>query len=85
MKEFAKEHNMCLSYIPAGQTGYSQPLDGQIFGIVKKKSQAQFEQLTARKPLTEIDIIDTIVTVVNVWNSLDKESIVSAWRHFVTE
>ena len=85
VKEYARDHKIQLSYIPAGQTGYWQPLDRSIFGLFKKKTQAELERLALTKDLAEIDMIDTLVTLTNVWNSLDPETIARSWKHIVAE
>ena len=85
VKEYARDHKIQLSYIPAGQTGYWQPLDRSIFGLLKKKTQAELERLALTKDLAEIDMIDTLVTLTNVWNSLDPETIARSWKHIVAE
>ena len=85
VKEYAKKKNIHLSYIPAGQTGYWQPLDRKLFGIVKKQTQAELDRLTLKKSLSEIDMCDVLVILVNVWNSLEEETIQKAWAHIAPE
>lgn len=74
-KEYAIKHDIHLSYIPAGQTRYWQPLDLSIFGPLEKKTDTELERLALKKGLGQIDIIYVLVTLVNVWKSLKPEKV----------
>ena len=83
VKEAAREKGVHLSYIPAGQTGYWQPLDRSIFGALKKTAQSEFERLAVVKGLTNVDLIDALCTLVNAWDQLDPDVISRAWKQLL--
>ena len=83
VKEAAREKGVHLSYIPAGQTGYWQPLDRSIFGALKKTAQSEFERLAVVKGLTNVDLIDALCTLVNAWDQLDSDVISRAWKQLL--
>ena len=81
VKAEANNLNINLSFIPAGQTDRWQPLDCSIFGIVKKQSHQKFQELCLEKEMQNIDIIDTIVILLEVWNSIDSNLIRKSWNN----
>ena len=81
VKQAAQEHGICLSFIPAGQTAIWQPLDRRIFGIVKQKAKLRFQEVIIRKGLENVDMIDAIVVLIEVWRSLSEQTIRKAWSH----
>ena len=81
VREYAKEHSIHLSFIPAGQTSYWQPLDRRLFGILKKKATAELAKTTYGSQMTEISIIDAVRALVRVWESLPEETIRGSWAH----
>ena len=83
VREYAKEHSIHLSFIPAGQTSYWQPLDRRLFGILKKKATAELERTTYDSSLTEISIMDAVLVLVRVWESLPEETIRASWSHLM--
>ena len=80
-KAEANNLNINLSFIPAGQTDPWQPLDCSIFGIVKKQPHQKFQELSFEKEIQNIDIIDTIVILLEVWNSIDSNLIRKSWNN----
>ena len=76
--EHARERNIHLSFVPAGQTSYWQPLDRKVFGALKKKALKHFTKTMDGERYT---MNDAILTLVKVWNKIKPEKIRSAWGH----
>ena len=76
--DYAKERNIHLSFVPAGQTSYWQPLDKKVFGGLKRKAQKYFTETLDGGRYT---INDAILTLVRAWESMKEEKIRSAWDH----
>ena len=75
--EYARERNIHLSLVPAGQTAYWQPLDKKVFGALKKKALKHFTQTLS----DQYTINDAVLTLVKVWQKMKEEKIRSAWDH----
>ncbi|OHS92718.1 hypothetical protein TRFO_40949 [Tritrichomonas foetus] len=84
-KFHAQYNDVNLSYIPAGQTGFCQPLDKRIFGNLKKKSQKEFELLLLDKEFSEVDLIDALVILLKTWKNIPKKSIIGSWSHLIAD
>ena len=81
VRDYARDHSIHLSFIPAGQTSYWQPLDRRLFGILKKKAMHELEKTTYGSKLTEISMIDAVWALVRAWESLPEETVRTAWAH----
>jgi hypothetical protein len=63
VKQKARDLDIELIFIPAGQTGTCQPLDHRIFGELKKRAHQEFKRLRALNGLRQIDL-DTSIGVL---------------------
>ena len=83
VKQYAEKKNTYLSFIPAGQTAIWQPLDRRIFGQVKQICHMRFQQMMTERPLEELDMIDAIIILLEVWQTVRKRHIKAAWSHLI--
>ena len=80
LAQWATEHDLGLTFIPAGQTDVWQPLDRKIFGVLKKKAKTLFEERVSNEvELGEFELVDAIVVLVEAWEKITPELIHSAW------
>ena len=81
--EWAGQHDIGLTFIPAGQTDTWQPLDCKIFGQLKKIAQSLFEhQIDDDNEFESCDLVDAIVVLLQAWNQIPKEQIIRSWSAF---
>ena len=80
VKAKAEQLGIGLGYVPAGQTPDWQPLDRRIFGDIKKRAQAEFDKIAAERP--KVDLVDALVILMTVWESLPAEKVTNAWKMF---
>ena len=71
-----------VSFVPAGQTGVWQPLDNKIFGNIKMRAQAKLDEMMAEKDLKDIDLIDAILILYEIWEELNIDTVKKAWMMF---
>ena len=79
VREQARQNSVHLSFVPAGQTAYWQPLDAKVFGALKKKAMKEFENMTLERPLTEFTIVDAICILIRVWEEMPEAMLRRAW------
>lgn len=75
------ESSTNLSFIPAGQTGQWQPLDRRVFGALKREAEQKLDDICVDEDLAELNMMDALAILVDVWYSLDMKTIKSAWDH----
>ena len=80
IKDKANELNIELLYIPAGATSLYQPLDIRIFGELKSRARQKFEHLAFRKKNREITYEESIKILLESWEAISQESILSSWE-----
>ena len=78
VKTAAQEAKVNLEFIPAGRTDQIQPLDYRIFGPLKQSARARFDDRWA-KGETETGIVDAVLSLLDVWNTIDCYSVLDAW------
>ena len=78
VQEWASQHGIGLTYIPAGQTDQWQPLDRRVFGALKRRSLAL---ASLRMAAGELDMYDAIAILVDSWDQVQETEIVAAWSH----
>ena len=80
VKEKAARENVNLSYIPAGQTGTLQPLDAGVFGPLKSHATNLLNIACTHRPLSELDMVDALLILVQAWSELSEDAIARGWN-----
>ena len=86
VKAQAKELEINLQYVPAGQTGFWQPLDAGIFGSVKSKAKTKFDEKVMEAGPggeTRIGIFQALEILYEIWKDLDPSTVISAWSMLI--
>ena len=79
--EYAREKDISLSFIPAGQTGNWQPLDVSVFGPIKARAASRMIQSAH---MADYSLIDALVDLSDLWYDDETErSVKSAWKNLV--
>ena len=81
VKSKAAELEVGLTFIPAGQTDEWQPLDRRIFGILKSRARAMFDEQMISKNSEEFDMIDALVILLQSWSLITEGEIISSWKN----
>lgn len=81
VREKAHKRNVNLSFIPAGQTGQWQPLDRRVFGVVKREAEQKLDEICIDEDLAELNMMDALGILVDVWYKLDEKVIKASWDH----
>jgi hypothetical protein len=76
-KELARQLNIQLEFIPAGQTGECQPLDRRLFGNLKSRARSRFDQMCSRRE--DPTMQDSVAMLVDAWNSIGQDEVLDAW------
>ena len=79
VKEYARKHSIYLSFVPAGQTSYWQPLDNAVFGALKKRAMKEFYELARERELTSLTIVDAVWLLVRAWEGLPESTMRRGW------
>ena len=82
VKTKANELEINLQYVPAGQTGFWQPLDAGIFGAIKMEAKTKFDvKVMEAGPGGEssIGIFQALEILYEIWKDLDPGAVISAW------
>ena len=79
VKEYARNNSIYLSYVPAGQTSYWQPLDSKPFGALKKRAMKEFHELALGRELTSLTIVDAVWILVRAWDGLPESTMRRGW------
>jgi hypothetical protein len=82
VKEQARHLGIRLEFIPPGATGLCQPLDRRIFGILKQRAKARFDRRNLDWAQDEFRIGESIAILIECWDSITQEQVLSAWQHF---
>ena len=80
--EWARRHNVGLSFIPAGQTGVWQPLDRRIFGSLKARSLRLLNEDLIQEKFEDHNLMKAIAVLVRSWRQIPPEEIRRAWSVF---
>ena len=80
VKRRAESLGAGLGFVPAGQTSRWQPLDNKVFGALKQRAHARFNELTVERGT--VDIIDALVILLGTLDTFDKDYIRKAWSMF---
>lgn len=82
-KDFASSNGIGMLFVPAGQTGTWQPLDFRIFGNLKNKAKARFDEndvvnfsLSAPQ---KINWAKSVELLLQCWGEIPEEDIINAW------
>jgi hypothetical protein len=71
--------------VPAGTTDRHQPLNRRIFGNLKSRARARFDDLWIRDPDHELTLIGAIEILLKVWHDLGQDEVLDAWSEFTAE
>jgi hypothetical protein len=71
-----------VEFIPPGATGHCQPLDRRVFGILKQRAKARFDRRNLDSRPDEFRIAESIGILIECWDSISQEQVLSAWDHF---
>jgi hypothetical protein len=75
----ADENELSLIYIPAGQTGYWQPLDRRIFGNLKGRAKGRFNMAHCGREIPKLNMIWAIRCLLDCWQSIGQDDVLDAW------
>ena len=73
-----------MLYIPAGQTGAWQPLDYRIFGSLKARARAEFDQHHVSVLEGNEECINwerAISVLLDCWEQVSNEEIIESWAN----
>jgi hypothetical protein len=79
VKGYAARKGTKLIYIPPGMTDEYQPLDRRVFGSLKARARARFDEQWIRNPGTAITLESAIEILLEVWKSMPQDEIIDAW------
>jgi hypothetical protein len=79
VKAYAARKGIGLLYIPPGMTDTYQPLDRRIFGSLKARARARFDDLWVDNPSRELTLVDAIEILLEAWAAVTQEEILNAW------
>ena len=83
VKEWAANHDVALTFVPAGQTDHWQPLDRRIFGSLKQRAlQRLAQKVTEGGEFAGFDIIDAVVVLLECWDHIEEDEFRGAWSVF---
>jgi hypothetical protein len=71
--------DIAVEYIPSGMTDEWQPLDLRIFGSLKQRARALFDDQWAREDGLELTATTAIALLLKAWDSITQEEILNAW------
>jgi hypothetical protein len=72
--------DVALKFIPTGMTDEWQPLDLRIFGSLKQRAKALFDQEWMRDPDTELTTETVIELLLQAWRAITQEEVLNAWN-----
>jgi hypothetical protein len=79
----AEKAHITLEFIPAGLTDEWQPLDLRIFGNLKSRARALFDDQWMRDGSAELTIATAISLLLKAWNSITQEEVLGAWEKMI--
>jgi hypothetical protein len=75
VKEYTAQKGLKLVFIPPGMTDKYQPLDRRVFGSLKSRARARFDNLWIQHPGKALSLIDAIAILLDVWETTSQEEI----------
>ena len=87
-KQYAAELNIELHFIPPGMTDILQPLDVRIFGALKAKARAAWNQIFCQNKNIKATKEEAAKVLASCWESLSSDVLEAAWEmytHAITE
>jgi hypothetical protein len=85
VKAYAARKGIGLLYIPPGMTDTYQPLDRRIFGSLKARARARFDDLWVENPSRELSLVDAVEVLLEAWAAVTQEEILNAWAELDPE
>lgn len=79
IKNYAKDKNIHIIYVPTGLTYKYQPLDIHINGIIKEKAIQKFSNFKAINPHIKYDHRQCIIDIMDIINSITKRVIIRSF------
>ena len=83
MKEWAKNEEIGLLYIPAGQTNEWQPLDRRVFGSLKSRAMKLLNEKMIESSLDNCNMCDAVEILLKAWEEIDEDEVRNAWEPLV--
>ena len=80
VKNYAKEKNIHLIYVPDGMTSIYQPLDISINGIIKEKAIQKFSNFKAKTPNIKYKHDQCIADILEIKKTITKKTIIGAFN-----
>jgi hypothetical protein len=71
--------DIAVEYIPSGMTDEWQPLDLRIFGSLKQRARAMFDDQWAREDVVELTTETAIALLLKAWDSITQVEFLNAW------
>ena len=83
VKEWAKNEEIGLLYIPAGQTNEWQPLDRRVFGSLKSRAMKLLNEKMIESSLDNCNMCDAVEILLKAWEEIDEDEVRNAWEPLV--
>ena len=80
VQEWAQNHDLGLTFVPAGQTDEWQPLDRRVFGSLKQRAMKKLTDNMVEDNLADYDMTDALKILMESWDEVTEEEIVKAWE-----
>jgi hypothetical protein len=85
LKEYAASKGVRLLFIPPGMTDAYQPLDRRVFGSLKARERARFDERWIENPGLALTLVDEIEILLEVWTAIPQGEIFDAWSNLDPE
>jgi hypothetical protein len=79
VKQYAAQKGLKLVFISPGMTDKYQPLDWRLFGSLKSRARARFDNLWIQHPGKTLTLMDAMAILLDVWETTSQEEILDAW------
>ena len=80
VKQYAKNKNIHLIYVPNGMTPIFQPLDVKLNGIIKEKAIQKFSNFKANNPNKKYNHEQCLVDILEIIKSISRKTIINAFK-----
>ena len=81
-KQYAAQLNIKLHFIPPGMTDLLQPLDIRIFGALKAKARAAWNQIFCQNRNINANKEEAAKVLASCWESLSNDVLEAAWEMY---
>jgi hypothetical protein len=80
VKSKAERAQIALEFVPAGLTGEWQPLDHRVFGSLKSRAKALFDEQWFWDDSIELTIATVVAFLLRAWDSVAQDEILGGWN-----